>query len=108
MQNLKEQTQAVVDLVVNNFKEFTVYTCGKKSAPIFAFKNDSSDNCITFLYFMHAIKIVDDLVGIKDVLTGEIIGSANKPFEYLHNGAAVEFEFQPYLLRSVTMNKAEF
>lgn len=95
-------------MVVKNFNKFTVYTCGKKSAPIFAFKNDPHDNWVKFLFFMNAIRIVDDFVGIKDALSGETIGSANKPFEYLHNGSVVEFEFQPYLLRQVKMNKAEF
>ena len=57
---------------------------------------------------MQTIKLVDDPIAIRDVLTKERLGSANKPFNYLHIGAAIEFRFQPDFLKPVKMTQTEF
>ena len=57
---------------------------------------------------MHALQLVDDLIPIRDVLTNERLGSANKQFNYLHLGAAIEMKFQPDLLKPVKMTLTEF
>jgi len=57
---------------------------------------------------MHALQLVDNLIPIRDVLTNERLGSANKPFNYLHLGAAIEMKFQPDLLKPVKMTLTEF
>jgi len=40
LENLKDQSSAMIKMVASNLKEFIVYSCGKNSAPIFAYRKN--------------------------------------------------------------------
>ena len=95
-------------MVMANFESFTIYTCKRETAPIFAFKKNPLDEHATFLYFKQTLQLVDDPIHITDILTGEILGSANQHFNFVYNGAAIELKLQPKLLKHVAMTKQAF
>jgi hypothetical protein len=93
VKNLKNESTALVKMVMANFKEFTIYRCNRESAPIFAYKKTHLDTHFTFLYFKQTLQLVNDHINITDIVTGEILGSANKHFNFVYLGAAIELKF---------------
>lgn len=83
----------MVKMVIANFNAFTVYRSKREAVPIFSYKKAPTDAHVTFLYFKQTLQLVDDPINIKDILTGETLGSANRHFNFVYQGAAIELEF---------------
>jgi len=74
---LKSQDTALLKMVMENFKAFTVYRSKGEQVPILSYKKSPKDEHVTFLYFKQTLRLVDDPISIKDIITGEVLGSAN-------------------------------